>query len=409
MIRSPAGFDGGDRIKRYLDYYQPSYGVMMLSAGQFSPAQLFANGEIGAWYDPSDLTTMFQDSAGTTPVTAVGQAVGLILDKSQGLVLGSELRGNGVVSSFGTPPASATYNTATGVGTAARTNSANQSFVSLPTATGPTYFITIQNTGAVDAFLFTGSAIGGAGASAGTIAAGQTVSFRVVSVSSGFCVASAAAGTVSFVVSTVALLAGNHASQSTHTAKPTYQSSGGLSYLAFDGTDDSLSSAAINFTSTDKMSVFAGVRKLSDAAIGTIAELGTSFAGSFSLFTSYNPAANYAFGTAASGSVYQTGYTASNYSAPVSNVISGSADLSQSTLSNQIKMGINGSAQTLTFTGAGTPSGSFMNGALHVGSRGGSSIRFNGHLYSLIVRGAATDAATITATETWVNTKTLAY
>ena len=49
---------------------------------------LFANSEVGAWYDPSDLTTMFQDRAGTTPVTADGQTVGLILDKSKGLVLG---------------------------------------------------------------------------------------------------------------------------------------------------------------------------------------------------------------------------------------------------------------------------------------------------------------------------------
>lgn len=96
MIRSPAGFDGSDRIKRYLDYYQPSYGVMMLSAGQaFSPASLFAAGEQGVWYDPSDFSTMFQDSAGTTPVTAVEQPVGLLLDKSRGLVLGSELVTNG--------------------------------------------------------------------------------------------------------------------------------------------------------------------------------------------------------------------------------------------------------------------------------------------------------------------------
>lgn len=51
-------------------------------AAAWSPARLFANGEAGAWYDPSDLSTMFQDSAGTTPVTAAGQPVGLILDKS---------------------------------------------------------------------------------------------------------------------------------------------------------------------------------------------------------------------------------------------------------------------------------------------------------------------------------------
>lgn len=48
----------------------------------FSPTILFAAGEAGGWYDPSDVSTMFQDDAGTVPVTAPGQTVGRILDKS---------------------------------------------------------------------------------------------------------------------------------------------------------------------------------------------------------------------------------------------------------------------------------------------------------------------------------------
>ena len=44
----------------------------------------FASNEAGVWYDPSDLSTLFQDSAGTRPVTAVEQPVGLMLDKSRG-------------------------------------------------------------------------------------------------------------------------------------------------------------------------------------------------------------------------------------------------------------------------------------------------------------------------------------
>lgn len=36
----------------------------------------------GALFDPSDLSTLFQDAAGTTPVTAVEQPVGKMLDKS---------------------------------------------------------------------------------------------------------------------------------------------------------------------------------------------------------------------------------------------------------------------------------------------------------------------------------------
>ena len=61
----------------------------------FSPAVLFANNEPGVWYDPSDLSTLFQDTTGTTPVTTAGQTVALMLDKSKGLTLGPELVTNG--------------------------------------------------------------------------------------------------------------------------------------------------------------------------------------------------------------------------------------------------------------------------------------------------------------------------
>lgn len=43
---------------------------------------LFADGGKGVWYDPTDRSTLFQDHLGTVPVTAVGQHVGLVLDKS---------------------------------------------------------------------------------------------------------------------------------------------------------------------------------------------------------------------------------------------------------------------------------------------------------------------------------------
>lgn len=61
---------------------------------------LFANNEQGFAYDPNDLTTMFQDAAGTVPVTGAGQPVGLMLDKSKGLVVGPELINNGTFESL---------------------------------------------------------------------------------------------------------------------------------------------------------------------------------------------------------------------------------------------------------------------------------------------------------------------
>lgn len=54
---------------------------MSLTGSRFTPAKLFAAGEAGAWYDPSDLSSMWQDSAGTTPA-AVDSPVGKINDKS---------------------------------------------------------------------------------------------------------------------------------------------------------------------------------------------------------------------------------------------------------------------------------------------------------------------------------------
>ena len=56
--------------------------ITQAGAGGWTPALWFLASEQGVWYDPSDMTTMFQDSAGTTPVTAVEQPVGKILDKS---------------------------------------------------------------------------------------------------------------------------------------------------------------------------------------------------------------------------------------------------------------------------------------------------------------------------------------
>ncbi|WP_369650219.1 MULTISPECIES: hypothetical protein [unclassified Variovorax] len=58
-------------------------------------AGIFASTAAGVWYDPSDFSSMYQDSVGTTQVTAVEQPVGLMLDKSKGMTRSAELVGNG--------------------------------------------------------------------------------------------------------------------------------------------------------------------------------------------------------------------------------------------------------------------------------------------------------------------------
>ena len=65
------------------------YGVTAIRLGRtLNPAldvlikALFTSGEQGFAYDPNDLTTLYQDAAGSIPVTGAGQPVGLMRDKS---------------------------------------------------------------------------------------------------------------------------------------------------------------------------------------------------------------------------------------------------------------------------------------------------------------------------------------
>lgn len=72
---------GVGRIGR-IGRFGPGRRAAAAPIGPIDPATLYASGEAGAWWDPSDLTTLFQDAAGTTPVTADGQPVLRMNDKS---------------------------------------------------------------------------------------------------------------------------------------------------------------------------------------------------------------------------------------------------------------------------------------------------------------------------------------
>jgi hypothetical protein len=69
----------------------PAIRMAALLSPPFTPAKLFKTGDLGAFYDPSDMALLYQDAAGTTAVTAIGQVFGQILDKQSGAVMGAEL------------------------------------------------------------------------------------------------------------------------------------------------------------------------------------------------------------------------------------------------------------------------------------------------------------------------------
>ena len=99
-----------------------------------------SGGTEGAWYDPSDLSTLFQDSAGTTPVTASGQPVGKMLDKS----------GNGNHATQATAARRPTYQT--GPARATIDNVDDRLLVTVPTGgfTGTMVLATDQGTASYD-------------------------------------------------------------------------------------------------------------------------------------------------------------------------------------------------------------------------------------------------------------------
>ena len=232
--------------------------------------KLFANGEQGFFYDPNDLSTMFKDAEGTTPVTAVGQPVGLIRDKS-----------------------------------------------------------------------------------------GRN----------------------------------NHAYQTASASRPLLQRNAttGAYYLAFDGADDFLVTNNINFTATDEVSLFAGVRKLSDVNSGIVAETSTragSNLGSFALYAPFDTTYK-GYGIRSQGTVQSDALTATPTS-PNTSVVSGIMDIT----ADKSVLRINGvrAASSLSDQGAGN----YGNYPLYIGRRGGTSLPFNGHIYSLIgISRLTTDAETL--------------
>ena len=191
----------------------------------------------------------------------------------------------------------------------------------------------------------------------------------------------------------------NHAYQSVSASRPILQRNAttGAYYLVFDGVDDFLQTNSIDFTTTNKMSLFAGVRKLSDSGAAVITELSPNTptsAGSFSIFAPHlNGAATY--GGTLNG-VSARNFNVAGYPAPRSDILTAKFDVSQASIAAAIKLSLNASNVTYAGDSAWGSSTSFGNHPLYIGRRAGTSLPFNGHLYSLIGIGRlTTDSETV--------------
>jgi hypothetical protein len=171
----------------------------------------------------------------------------------------------------------------------------------------------------------------------------------------------------------------------------------------FTGTIDNVSVKEVDANYLpDRMSVFAGVRKLSDAATAIVVELATAPStnpGAFYLAAPRNAStANYAFSS--SGTVEANPTSPASYAAPITNVMSGLGDIS----ADSAILRLNGVQAAQITTDQGT--GNYGNYPLYIGSRGGTTLPFTGRLHSLIVLGRTVTPTELTQTEGYVETKT---
>lgn len=348
----------------------------------------FANNEVGVVYGLNDMSILYQDAAGTIPVTAVGQPVGLVLDKSKGLVVGGELN---TMSWAATTP---TWVVTNGIAKASAGSAG--ALYHLGANVGRFYKITVKITHLAGTLqVYTNSNLLFLITSGGT----QTLTFYGFSSSAGngrlvdFYAQSGFYGEVDLNTVTIKELSGNHAYQTVSASRPVLRKNDttGAYYLEFDGVDDFLQTNNIDFTSTDKVSVFAGIVKLSNSqAYSCVTELSASVLTSNGVFnliaTGVSTGDGFLFEN--KGTTFRPVGVIAN-PVPYRAVITQKGDI----VGGSTQLKLNGNLATINAGSLGT--GNYGNYPLYIGRRGGTALPFNGHLYSLIIMGRlASDAET---------------
>jgi hypothetical protein len=162
-----------------------------------------------------------------------------------------------------------------------------------------------------------------------------------------------------------------------------------------DGIDDGYQTAGnVDFSGTPRVTVFAAVRKLSDANAGIIAKLGTltTQPGTFQLLGPGSAAANNYTATSIGDGTFRA-VSASGLASPNTSIVTGISDIS----APLIRIRVNGVVQGETNLSQG--SGNYANDILTLFSRNNADRFFNGNLYALIVAGGSYPLSTIQRVE----------
>lgn len=354
----------------------------LVSSTKFSPLSLFSGGAVGVWFDPNDITTLFQDTAGTIPVTATGQSVALMLDKS----------GNAKHATQATLAQRPTYGVIPYGGVRN---------ILIATDTLSTQSVTVAAIAQTLSFIGTGTiALSGVftGSLVGTGASNQ-VSLTFTPTAGSLTL------TVTGSVTFAQLEKGSSVTayqKVTTKYNVTEVGKNSVGVLFADGVDDCMTTASLSFTTTDKVTVWSSVQKMGDAAVGIIFELGVySGAGTFGLSAPGFTAATYRFGSA--GTSFASAETTGIYVAPHVAILTGvgniSGDISSISVNNTTPI-------TLT-SDQGT--GNYGNFPIYLFRRSATSLPFNGIFAGLVIRGSVSTPQQIYDGNTYLNNILGAY
>jgi hypothetical protein len=250
----------------------------------------FANGEQGAYYDFSDLGSMYADMAGQTAVTG-GGTVAQVLDLKRGPpALGPELVVNGDFSDgssgwtlfegWSVAGGLATANTTLSSQFLRRAYSGANNRMYRVAAT--VHMLATPNSAARVGVLMSGSGEAISIVSPSGLVAGQTIEMlgycRTTSAGSwAVNVGSNANYPMNYTITGISIreVLGNHIAQATNARRPLIEYSGGIGAIVGDGIDKHMRTGPIDLSHTDKVAVMVATRNIS----GTdklLARMGTS-------------------------------------------------------------------------------------------------------------------------------------
>jgi hypothetical protein len=201
-------------------------------------------------------------------------------------------------------------------------------------------------------------------------------------------------------------ISGNDITFTEETNPPTLVQDGSIYYLDVNGTNNKMVSGSVDFSTSDRINVFAGIRKESDATARLLMELGSNINTVNSTFYIAAPeltGASGDFSVNARGTVLSAAVGSGPILAPVSRVLHLSADISE----DRLQLNLNGELAGQSTLDRGT--GNFANLPVNLFSRNGDSLFFDGRYYRGIAINRDLTNLEVQQVNDWINATTQAY